>query len=59
MGNFNFKGGAAGVRGSHLSQKTRKMGHPTFVFVDARSKAALGGGINLAAFSGAEARFYL
>jgi hypothetical protein len=26
--NVNVKGGAAGVRGSHLSQKTRKMGHP-------------------------------
>ena len=27
-GNVNVKGNAAGVRDSHLSQKTRKMGHP-------------------------------
>jgi hypothetical protein len=26
--NSDVKNGAAGVRGSHLSQKTRKMGHP-------------------------------
>ncbi len=26
--NINVKNRAAGVRGSHLSQKTRKMGHP-------------------------------
>jgi hypothetical protein len=26
--NVKVKSGAAGVRGSHLSQKTRKMGHP-------------------------------
>jgi hypothetical protein len=28
VGRVGIKDGAAGVRGSHLSQKTRKMGHP-------------------------------
>jgi hypothetical protein len=27
-GNVKVKSGAAGFRGSHLSQRTRKMGHP-------------------------------
>ena len=31
--NSNVKTGAAGVRGSHLSQRTRKMGHPLLFLV--------------------------
>jgi hypothetical protein len=27
-GNINVNSGTAGFRGSHLSQRTRKMGHP-------------------------------
>jgi hypothetical protein len=32
-GNVNVKANAAGVRDSHLSQKTRKMGHPRLMRV--------------------------
>jgi hypothetical protein len=31
--NIRVKSGAAGVRGSHLSQKARKMGHPLLFLV--------------------------
>jgi len=35
----NVKNGAAGVRGSHLSQKTRKMGHPLLMRVPSKSRS--------------------
>jgi hypothetical protein len=42
-GNVNVKSGAAGVRGSHFSQRTREVGHPCLIWglskSESRSKA--------------------
>jgi hypothetical protein len=36
--NSNVRNGAAGVRGSHPSQRTRRMGHPRLIRVRSRSR---------------------
>jgi hypothetical protein len=41
-GNVNVKANAAGVRNSHLSQKTRKMGHPLLMRVQSGCGAGRG-----------------